>query len=115
MLRASLEELLIDFQGFLRVRDLKQWPKDSKEALFVRKLGHQPDETYETYRNFAETRPAEVAANIAICLVHQANFLLDQQIRQQEQKFVAKGGIRERMTRARSQQRGSDKKGKKAN
>src|SRR5437868_321682 len=37
--RASLEELLIDYQDFLRVRDLKLWDKQSKEALFVRQLG----------------------------------------------------------------------------
>jgi four helix bundle suffix protein len=99
--RASLEELLIDYQDFLRVRDLPQWDKNSKEALYVRKLGKQPDETFETYRPFMETRPADVLANIAICLIHQANFLLDQQIRRLEKDFVQKGGIRERMTRAR--------------
>src|SRR5882762_10777670 len=37
--RASLEELLVDYRDFLRVRDLRLWKKDSKEALFVRKLG----------------------------------------------------------------------------
>lgn len=54
--RASLEELLIDYQDFLRVRDLPQWDKNSKEALYVRKLGKQLDETFETYRSFLETR-----------------------------------------------------------
>src|SRR3989440_1256067 len=33
--RASQEELLVDFQDFLRVRDLRLWDKDSKEASFV--------------------------------------------------------------------------------
>src|SRR5580698_6395628 len=37
--RSSLEELLVDYHDFLRVRDLPLWDKDSKEALFVRKLG----------------------------------------------------------------------------
>ncbi|RYD75922.1 MAG: four helix bundle protein [Verrucomicrobiaceae bacterium] len=99
--RASLEELLIDYQDFLRVRDLPQWDKNSKEALYVRKLGKQPGETFETYRPFLETRTADILANIAICLIHQANYLLDQQIRRLEKDFVQKGGIRERMTRAR--------------
>jgi len=103
--RASLEELLIDYRDFLRVRDLQLWDKDSKEARYVRKLGKTPHVTYETYREFCETRPAEVVANIAICLVHQANYLLDQQIRRLEQDFVKEGGIRERMTRARLQYR----------
>jgi four helix bundle suffix protein len=103
--RASLEELLVDYRDFLRVRDLRLWDKDSKEAKFVRKLGRGPQVTYETYREFCESRPAEVVANIAICLVHQANYLLDQQIRRLEQDFIKEGGIRERMTRARLQYR----------
>jgi four helix bundle suffix protein len=101
--RASLEELLVDYRDFLRVRDLPLWDKDSKEAQFVRKLGRGPHVTYERFRDFCETRPAEVVANIAICLVHQANYLLDRQIRRLEQDFVKNGGIRERMTRARLQ------------
>lgn len=99
--RASLEELLVDYHDFLRVRDLRLWGKDSKEAQFVRRLGNKSQTSYESYRDFCETRPAEVVANIAICLIHQTNYLLDQQIRRLEQDFVKNGGIRERMTRAR--------------
>ncbi len=103
--RASLEELLIDYQDFLRVRNLRLWDKNSEEAQFVRKLGNNPQSTYETYREFCETRPAEVVANIAICLLHQTNYLLDQQIRRLEQDFIKEGGLRERMTQARLQYR----------
>jgi four helix bundle suffix protein len=99
--RASLEELLVDYQDFLRTRGLCLWEKDSKEALFVRKLGASNDVSYETYRPYFETRPPEVVANIIICLIHQTNYLLDQQIRQLEQAFLKEGGLRERMTRAR--------------
>jgi four helix bundle suffix protein len=99
--RASLEELLTDYEDFLRVRDLSLWPKSGKEVLYVRKLGKQPDESFETYRPFFTDRSAEVLANIAICLIHQANYLLDQLIRRLEKDFVEKGGLRERMTRAR--------------
>jgi four helix bundle suffix protein len=99
--RASLEELLVDYQDFLRTRDLRLWGKDSREALFVRKLGASNDASYETYRPYFETRPPEVVANIIICLIHQTNYLLDQQIRQLEQAFLKEGGLRERMTRAR--------------
>ncbi len=103
--RASLEELLADYRDFLRVRDAARWEKNSREAEYVRKLGNKPHTTYETYREFCETRPAEVVANIAICLIHQANYLLDQQIRRLEQDFLKDGGLRERMTRARLQTR----------
>ena len=50
---------------------------------------------------YIETRPAEIVANILICLIHQANYLLDQQLRRLEQDFLKEGGLRERMTRAR--------------
>lgn len=99
--RASLEELLIDYQDYLRVRDIPLWTKDSAEALYVRKLGKQKSESFETYRPFFEDRPAATLANIAICLIHQANYLLDQQLRRLEKDFIEKGGLRERMTRAR--------------
>jgi four helix bundle suffix protein len=99
--RASLEELLVDYQDFLRVRRAPKWTKDSKEARFVRRLGSKPDVTFENFREFSETRPPEVVANIALCLIHQANYLLDKQISRLEQDFLKEGGIRERMTRAR--------------
>lgn len=103
--RASLEELLADYRDYLRVRDHPIWEKDSKEALYVRRLGNRPHTTYETYREICETRPPEVVANIALCLIHQTNYLLDQQIRRLEKDFVKAGGLRERMTRARLQHR----------
>src|SRR5437764_618539 len=47
--RASLEELLEDYCDFLRVRGNPQWSKNSREALFVRKLGARKDASYQTY------------------------------------------------------------------
>jgi four helix bundle suffix protein len=99
--RASLEELLEDYRDFLRVRGFPLWEKNSKEARFVRRLGAQKNRSYESYRTYIETRPAPVVANILIWLIHQTNYLLDQQIRQLEKAFVEEGGLRERMTRAR--------------
>ena len=99
--RASLEELLDDYKDYLRARDLKMWDKDSKEAQYVRRLGRKTPQTYELYLEFVETRPPEVIANIAICLIHQANYLIDQQLRGLEKDFLEQGGLRERMTRAR--------------
>lgn len=103
--RASFEELLQDYLDFLRVRDLRLWDKDSKEARYARKMGEGTRVSYETYREVCETRPAETVANLSICLVHQTNFLLDQQIRRMERDFLKEGGLRERMTRARKEHR----------
>ncbi|MBV9875793.1 MAG: four helix bundle protein, partial [Verrucomicrobia bacterium] len=81
------------------------WEKNSREASFVRRLAATPQPTYDDFREFCETRPAEVVANIAICLIHQANYLLDRQIRRLERDFINEGGIRERMAQVRIQQR----------
>lgn len=110
--RASLEELLEDFLDFLRVRDLPIWDKDSREALYVRELSKTNPLTYDVFREFVETRPPEVVANIAICLIHQANYLLDQQLRGLEKSFLKDGGLRERMTRARLQAREQQRRGR---
>lgn len=99
--RASLEELLEDYRDYLRVRDLRIWDKQSREAAYARKLGMTSPLSFEVFREFTETRPAEVVANIAVCLIHQANYLLDQQLKALEKSFLKDGGLRERMTRAR--------------
>jgi len=99
--RSSLEELLDDYKEYLRVRDKAMWDKESKEAQFVRRLGRKTPQTYELYREFVESRPPEVVANIAICLIHQANYLIDRQLIRLEQDFLKEGGLRERMTQAR--------------
>jgi len=103
--RASLEELLDDYRDYLRARDLKIWNKESKEARYVRKLGSEKRQTYEDYREFVETRSAEVVANIALCLIHQTNYLIDQQLHRLEGDFIKAVGLRERMTRVRLQYR----------
>ena len=46
--RASLEELLEDYRDFLRVRGEPLWEKNSKEALFMRRLGARKNTTYES-------------------------------------------------------------------
>ena len=99
--RASLEELLEDYRDFLRTHQYPQWEKNSAEALFVRRIGARSDASYQSYQTYIETRPPEIVANILICLIHQTNYLLDQQIKRLEKDFVEQGGLRERMTRAR--------------
>ena len=103
--RASLEELLEDYRDFLRTGSHLPWEKNSREALFVRKLGATENASYESYKTYIETRPPEIVANILICLIHQTNYLLDQQLRALEKAFLAEGGLRERMTRARQDAR----------
>ena len=97
----SLAELRDDYRDFLCTRDFPVWQKDSKEALFIRKLGKRQPQTYELYREFMDTRPPLILANIAICLICQAMYLIDRQLDCLEQDFVEQGGLREKMTRVR--------------
>ena len=101
--RASLEELLVDFQDFLRQKGLTLWGKDHPQAQVIRKLAWARDRSYMTYKSFIEASPPEVAANAAICLIHQTNYLLDQQLRALEKEFLKEGGFTERLYRARAQ------------
>ena len=103
--RASLEELLDDYLDFLRLRDLELWNKHGKEAMYVRQLGRKDPQSFELYRAFVETRPSGVVANIGVCLVNQANYLIDRQLKVLGEEFLAKGGLRERMTRLRLEAR----------
>lgn len=108
--RASLEELLEDYRDYIRVRGAVMWDKNSREALFVRRLGSKGDVSYETYRTYLETRPPEIAANIIICLIHQTNYLLDQLLRTLEREFLEKGGLKENMFRARVEYRNKNRR-----
>jgi four helix bundle suffix protein len=99
--RASLEELLTDYRDFLRIRKLLQWNKDSIESLQIRNLGKIKEVSYDNFKEIIETGTAEAAANTVICLIHQANFLLDRQLQFLEKDFLEHGGIRERLTKAR--------------
>jgi four helix bundle suffix protein len=101
--RASLEELLLDFQDFLRQRHLPIWGKDHEQARKIRALAHEKNRSYSTYKTYLEASPPEVAANAAICLIHQTNYLLDQQLRALEKEFLKEGGFTKRLYRFRSQ------------
>jgi restriction system protein len=99
--RASLEELLLDYEDFLRQRDLILWEKDHPSAKVIRRLAYEKNRSYLTYKTYIENSTAEVAANTVLCLIHQANYLLDQQLRQLEQAFLKEGGFTERLYHAR--------------
>ena len=103
--RASLEELLLDYQDFLRQRNLQLWGKNHPKSQKIRKLAYARNRTYMTYRTYIEGTPPEVAANSLICLIHQTNFLLDQQLRQLEKQFLDHGGFTEKLYRARQKTR----------
>lgn len=103
--RASFEELLEDYQDFLRQRNLPIWGKDSAKATKIRRLAYKTNKSYTTYKTYIESVDAETAANTLICLLHQENYLLDQLKKRLDKDFLEKGGFTERMYATRSDMR----------
>lgn len=101
--RASLEELLLDYEDFLRQRRLVLWGMEHPCAREVRALAYRSDRTYETYKTYLAE--PQSAANAIICLIYQATFLLDRQLRALEQQFLREGGFTERLYASRVQVR----------
>jgi len=99
--KASLLELLLDYEDFLRVRDLRQWEKDSDEVRYLRKKSMDNTVPDQWFVDLAKTRPAETVANMAIVFLHQEDFLLQAQLNALEQKFLSQGGFKEQMLSAR--------------
>lgn len=103
---ASLEELLADYRDFLRARNLKEWTRDHPYTARLRALNRTPGADYETFRPALEHPDPAICANAIIGLIKLTSYLLDQQIRRLERDFLKEGGLRERMTRARTEERG---------
>lgn len=125
--RSSLEELLLDYEDFLRHRRLPQWHPDSDEAMAVRTIGRTPsteddrsdpsnpsdhrptqaltrladDRRYAAYAQWLDNPDPTLRANALICLIHQANTLLDRQIAALERDFIEEGGYSEQLATAR--------------
>jgi four helix bundle suffix protein len=108
--RASLEELLLDDQDYLRQKGLALWTKDHPQARAVRKLVYSKNRSYRTYKTYIEQSSPETAVNTMICLIHQTNYLLDQQLRTLEKDFLKEGGFTERLYRTRAEMRNWRKK-----
>lgn len=99
--RASQGELLIDYQDFLRVRNLEEWQLGHPYTKRLQQLHKSANLSYETYRKGIEHENPEISANVIIGLIKVTTYLLKQQIRYLEKDFLQHGGIRERMTQAR--------------
>ncbi|ERJ78735.1 four helix bundle suffix domain-containing protein [Prevotella melaninogenica] len=102
--RASLQELLIDYEDYLRVRNLIKWNVNDKNAIITRRVCAKHNES-AFYRNAIQIRTDETIANIAITLIYQEDVLLRKYLNHIKDDFVKHGGIREQMTRARIEYR----------
>lgn len=110
--RASLDELLLDYEDYLRQHHLPAWTKDDPQALAVREVGKSldpgctdPSADWRAYARWLEHGDPAVIANTAICLIHHANYLLDRQKAGLERDFIEDGGYTERLATARLAER----------
>jgi len=108
--RASLEELQIDYEDFLRTQKLPIWAKDHRLVARLRELNTStPKPTYTTFAKAIEHDSPEICANTMISLIRICTYLLKQQIKQLETAFVKEGGLKERMFKARLEERNKKK------
>jgi len=101
--RGSLEELLNDYEDYLRQHNLLIWPENDFRARKVRALGYKNYKSYNDYKIYIYS--PEEAANAMVCLINQTNALLDQKIRWLKEKFIKEGGFRENLFRQRVEAR----------
>lgn len=102
--KASLQELLIDYEDYLRVRNLEQWSVNSTKAMQTRMACKKyTDSTY--FRKAITVRPDETIADIAITLNRQTDTPPRKLIDHLKTEFFTHGGIKEEMYAARKEWR----------
>lgn len=103
--KASLQELLEDYEDYLRTRGHRQWEEGSKELEAMRRLGREHNDA-PFFMKLVQTRSPETIANMAIVLIKQADYLLFRQLQRLADDFLEEGGFNERMMRMRKAKRG---------
>lgn len=98
--RASLQELLIDYEDYLRVRKLLKWDASHPRYESMRRFARSEEIMREYPALLPKMNDVEIA-NLAITLLHQADFMLRRLLDYQQEQFLKHGGVREKMTRAR--------------
>lgn len=106
--RASMKELLVDYEDYLRVRGLEQWAPEDERTRKTREFCRRHEDPSDFMQNI-EQRSDEAIANITITLLHQYDNIIGKYIKHLETVFTEQGGIRERMTAARLGYRSSQK------
>lgn len=100
--KASLQELLEDYEDYLKTRNHRLWEDTSVEHIAMRRLGCEDHDT-DFFMNIVRTRHPETIANMCIILIKQADYLLFKQLKRLESDFLKHGGFNERMYRMRKQ------------
>ena len=106
--RGSNKELLEDYQDYIKRKGYTEWynkhPRFEAMHDFCRKHWK-----FEEYKDLLPKMNDEEMANMAICLCHQVDAAMNKYIEKKDREFTTEGGVRERMTTARLEQRGTQK------
>lgn len=118
--RASLQELLQDYEDYLRTRNLEKWGKEDERTLRTRKIvtnkiNNYSEEVEKYFIQVGETRSDESLANICITMIHMADSMLAGLQKRQERDFLEEGGMKEQMHKARLEARAHFNRGGKGN
>ena len=103
--KASLEELKIDYEDFLRTKKLQIWNIEHPFVTRFREINNNPNANYQTFEKAIEHENPEICANVMICLINITTYLLARQIKSLERDFLKNGGLRERMSKVRNESR----------
>lgn len=99
--KASLEELLVDYEDYLRVRGLQQWnnqhPRFEKMRIYARS-----EQIMKEYAVKIRLMSDEEIANLCITLIHQSMYMLHKLLVTMQNRFTTESGIKERMYQART-------------
>ena len=103
--RGSNQELLSDYVDYLKRKGMEEWFHTNSDRFKKLHLFCKEYSQYEDYRPLLSKMNDEELANMAICLCHQVDAALTKYIERKDREFTTEGGIKERMTAARLNQR----------
>ena len=107
--KASLEELLIDYEDYLRVHGLEQWQQNNPRMEKLRQYT-RTKQFLEEYPTLFDKMNEEEICNLSITLIHQAMYMLHRLLETMQRRFVSEGGIKEQMLSARLNYRNQQKR-----
>ena len=105
--RATLDELIEDYNDWLKSHNAVVWSASDEKAKAARDFAIEHAE-WEAWKPFFESRPPETLANLMLTLCHQTRYLLDKMLARQEEDHKKFGGVRERMHAVRTAARAED-------
>ncbi len=109
---SSLGELLEDYEDFCRIHEIKEWSDEDPGRKRMHALNRIPNADYETFRKGIEHEDLAVCVNVILGLIKVTCYLLDQQMKRMRKDLVKDGGLRERITRARLEERERQRRAK---